>query len=258
MSQVWILRISAAVLFLGTWELLARTGLVLGTVLPPATEVFLSIGDVVSRPSFGLDVYASLYEVFVGATIGALFAIPFGAFMGSSAYLHALLDPLVYYVGAVPKIILFPILVLFLGTGIESKVGVAAISAAFPIAVNTALAVREVRPIHIKAAKSLGGSRYQLYRSVYTPSVLGPVLGGLRLGIGVAITAALLGETKVANIGLGFRAIEYYSRLQIAEMYALLLLVFVGAALMNLGLSMLIRRATHYQVQRVGATTAIA
>jgi ABC-type nitrate/sulfonate/bicarbonate transport system permease component len=258
MSPVWALRIGGVVVFLGVWEVLARSGLVLDTVLPPATQVVARIVDVVSRPSFGLDVYASLYEVFIGAAIGALLGIPFGAFMGSSSYLYRLLDPLVYYVGAVPKIVLFPILILFLGTGVESKVGIAAVSAAFPIAVNTALAVREVKPIHVKAAKSLGASRGQLYRFVYTPAILGPVLAGARLGLGVAITAALLAETKVANVGLGFRSIEYYSRLQIAEMYALLLLVFLGAAAINLGLSVLIRRATHYQQQRVGTASSVA
>ncbi|WP_375000851.1 ABC transporter permease [Aeromicrobium sp. CTD01-1L150] len=258
MSPVWSLRLAAIVVFLGLWEGLARSGLVLDTVLPPATEVFSQIWDVVTRPSFGLDVYASLYAVFIGAAIGALVAVPFGAFMGSREYLHRLLDPLVYYVGAVPKIILFPILILFLGTGIESKVGIAAISAAFPIAVNTALAIREVKPIHVKAARTMGTSRTQLYRFVYTPSILGPMLGGARLGLGVAITATLLAETKVANSGLGFRAIEYYSRLQISEMYALLLVVFVGAALINLGLSLLIRRAMHYQQQSVDPSASVA
>lgn len=258
MNKVWALRIGALALFLGLWEGLARSGLVLETVLPPASEVIGQIGNVVGRPSFGTDVYASLYEVFVGSAIGALIGLPFGAFMGSTQYLYKLLDPLVYYTGAVPKIVLFPILILFLGTGIESKVGIAAISAAFPIAVNTALAVREIKPIYIKAAKSLGVTRTQLYRFVYTPAILGPVLAGARLGLGVAITASLLAETKVANVGLGFRAIEYYSRLQIAEMYALLLLVFIGAAIINFGVSYLIRRATHYQQQSVTAGASVA
>lgn len=258
MSMVWGLRTAAVLAFLGMWEGLARSGLVLETVLPPASEVFGELATVVGRPNFGADVHASLYEIFVGAAIGACFALPFGAFMGSTLYLYKLLDPLVYYIGAVPKIVLFPILILFLGTGIESKVGIAAISAAFPIAVNTALAVREVKPIYVKAAKSLGVTRAQLYRFVYTPAVLGPVLAGARLGLGVAITAALLAETKVANVGVGYRAIEYYSRLQIAEMYALLLLIFVGAAIINFGVSYLIRRATHYQQQTVSAGATVA
>ncbi len=258
MNMVWALRIGALLAFLAIWEGLARSGLVLQTVLPTATEVIGQLGTVMGRPSFGTDAYASLYEVFVGVAVGCLIGLPFGAFMGSTQYLYKLLDPLVYYVGAVPKIVLFPILILFLGTGIESKVGIAAISAAFPIAVNTALAVREVKPIYIKAARSLGVSRSQLYRFVYTPAVLGPVLAGARLGLGVAITASLLAETKVANVGLGFRAIEYYSRLQISEMYALLLLVFVGAAVINVGFSYLIRRATHYQQQSVRAGASVA
>lgn len=258
MSHVWLLRIGAVVLFLGVWEFLARAGLVLDTVLPPASEVFASIAEVVTEPRFPTDVYVSLYEVFVGAGIGLAIGLPFGAFMGSTAYLYRLLDPLVYYLAAVPKIILFPILILFLGTGVESKVGMAALSALFPIAVNIALAVREVKPIYITAARTLGASRLQMYRFVYTPAILGPALAGFRLGLGVAITGALLAETKVANFGLGFRSIEYYSRLQIDEMYALLLLIFAGAALINLMFSALIRRATHYQQQRMEAASSVA
>lgn len=253
MRGVWGLRAAGLAVFLVAWELIARSGLVAGSVLPSVDEVVMAVPDVTGQRDFSRDLFASLYEIVIGTGIGALVALPLGAVMGSTDYLYRLVDPLLYYFGAVPKIVLLPLLVLFVGTGIESKVGIAAVSAAFPIAVSTALAFRELRPIFVSAARTLGASRRQQYQYVYIPSLLGPLLSGVRLGLGVAITAALLGETKVADVGLGFRAIEYYSRLEIAEMYALLMLVFAGASAINLGLSALIRRVTHYQRQAVTA-----
>ena len=87
----------------------------------------------------------------------------------------------------------------------------------------------------------------QIYMKVYLPSMLGPILSGIRLGLGVAITGALLAETAVANAGLGFKTMQLYSQLRIAEMYALILLIFVGAFVINALLSKWIQKANRFQ-----------
>lgn len=258
MNKILAIRLGTVALFLAVWELVARSGVVSGRILPPASEVFAQLIGLFGTDTLALDVYVSAYEIVVGFVLGSAFGLLFGAVMGSSTYLYRLFEPLIYYLGAVPKIILFPILILFLGTGLESKVGMAAITAFFPVVVNTALAVREVKPIYVRVARSIGVSRAQLYSKVYVPAMLGPALSGLRLGLGVAITGALLAETDVAQVGLGFRAIELYSQLRIAEMYALLLLVFIGAAIINFGIGRLIRGATHYQQQETRAGSSVA
>jgi ABC-type nitrate/sulfonate/bicarbonate transport system permease component len=258
MNRILAIRLGTVVLFLAVWELVARSGLVLREILPPTSEVFAQLIGLFGSNYLVFDVYVSVYEIVVGFAVGSAFGLSLGAVMGTSTYLYRLSEPLIYYLGAVPKIILLPILILFLGTGLESKVGMAALTAFFPIVVNTALAVREVKPIYVRAARSMGASRAQLYGKVYVPAMLGPALSGMRLGLGVAITGALLAETDVAQAGLGFRAIELYSQLRIAEMYALLLLIFIGAAFVNFGIGRLIRGATHYQQQEIRAGSSVA
>jgi ABC-type nitrate/sulfonate/bicarbonate transport system permease component len=257
MNRIFTLRLGTIVLFLAIWELVGRSGLVQGEVLPPASEVFAQLIGVLGSDYLAGDIRASLYEIGVGFVVGSILGLSFGAVMGVNNYLYKLFEPLIYYMGAVPKIILFPILILFLSTGLQSKAGMAAITAFFPIVINTALAVREVKPIYVRAARSLGANRTQLYTKVYVPSILGPVLSGMRLGLGVAITGALLAETAVAQEGLGFRAIELYSQLRIAEMYGLLLLIFIVASLLNVGIGWVIRRTTHYQQQEASGTTSV-
>lgn len=257
MNKVLAIRLGTIVLFLAVWELVGRGGFVAGEVLPPASEVFARLIGLFGSDYLAADAYASVYEIVVGFVVGSILGLTFGAVMGANTYLYRLFEPLIYYLGAVPKIILFPILILFLSTGPQSKVGMAAITAFFPIVINTALAFREVKPIYVRAALSLGASRAQLYSKVYVPAMLGPALSGMRLGLGVAITGALLAETAVAQFGLGFRAIELYSQLRIAEMYALILLIFIGASLVNIGIGRLIQKTTHYQQQEVRAGTSV-
>jgi ABC-type nitrate/sulfonate/bicarbonate transport system permease component len=257
MNRILAIRLGTVVLFLAIWELAGRSGLVPSEILPPASEVFAQITTLFRSDSFWADVAASLYEILVGFLVGSLLGLSFAALIATSDYVNRIFEPLIYYLGAVPKIILFPILILFLGTGLQSKMGMAAITAFFPIVVNTALAIREVNPIHVRAARTLGATRAQLYSKVYVPSMLGPVLSGMRLGLGVAITGALLAETAVAQVGLGFRAVELYSQLRIAEMYALILLIFIGAALVNVGIGRLIQSTTHYQQQETRAGASV-
>lgn len=257
MRRVIAIRVTTMILILGIWEIISRSGLVLVTVLPPPSEVFVQGIEIFQTNTIWTDIYVSVYEIVIGLGIGVVVGLIGGAIIGSSRYLSELFEPIFYYFGAVPKIILLPIFILFLGIGVESKVGIAAVSAFFPILVNTALAVREVKPIYLRVGQSFGASRYQLYKNVFTPAIVGPVLSGIRLGLGVAITGALLAETKVAQFGLGFRAIDYYSQLRIAEMYALLIVVFVGAAAVNFLLGYFIARATRYEPQMSQGTMSV-
>lgn len=247
MSQALKIQLGTILLVLLLWEVLGRSGLILRDVFPPFSEVLASLAGLLSSVTTWQHIGVSLYEIGVGFAVGGVLGLLIGAPLGTSDYLYRLVEPLFYYLGAIPKIILLPIFILFLGVGVGSKVGLAAISAFFPVVVNTALSIREVRPILVQTARTMGASRAQVYTKVYLPSTLGPVLSGLRLGLGVAITGALLAETSVAQAGLGFRAVELYSQLRIAEMYALILLIFAAALLLNTAVTRLIQRTTRYQ-----------
>lgn len=256
MGYIALIRVGTVLLIVVSWELLGRSGLVLSEIFPPASEIFIRLFELLVSGTLGTHAYVSLYEIFAGFMVGGLLGLTVGASMGASPYLHRLFEPLVYYLGSVPKIILFPVFILFLGTGLESKIGLAAIAAFFPITINTALAVGEVKPIFVRAARTLEASRLQLYSKVYLPSMAGPILSGMRLGLGVSIIAALLAETSVAQVGLGFLMIEFYSQLRIAEMYALILLIFIAAFAVNSGISWLISKVTHYE-QKGAQTSAL-
>ncbi len=247
MSRVVAVRLYGIALLALAWEALGRSGLVLHDVFPPPSEVVGGMVAVLAAPETVMNAMVTAGEIGAGFAIGSGAGLVAGIGLGASPYAHRLLHPFLYYLGAIPKIIVYPILILLLGAGTGSKVGIAALSAFFPVAISTAVASRQVRPALIRAARALGARPHQVLIRVSLQAMAGDVLSGLRVGLAVAVIGALLAETSVAQAGLGLQAIHYYAQLRVQEMYALLLLVFCVATLVNAGFSWLIARWTRYR-----------
>lgn len=228
------------------WEVAARSGLITGTVLPPLSSVLASLGHLLEQHNTWYQAYVSAWAICAGFALGTLAGLAFAVFAALSPALWRGTEPVLYYLGSLPKIIVFPVLLLYLSTGIFSKVGMGAVSAFFPVAITAAQALHEIPATQITAARTLGTNRRRLLIHVYAPAAIGPVLSGLRLGLGVAVTGVLLAETSVASAGLGWQAMQYYDNLRITDMYALLLFVFFAAVAVNAGMGRLIRYVTRY------------
>lgn len=243
-SSIQVLTIIIALL---CWELIARTGLILIDVFPPFSQVVWQACLLLAGRGLVNHIVTSAFEIVMGFVIGGGVGLLVGALLGDNRYLHTLFEPILYYFAAIPKIIIFPILLLFFGSGVSSKIGMAALSAFFPIAVNTSIALLEVKPIHVRVALNLGAKRHQLFSKVYLPAMLGPLLSGMRLGFGVALTGALLGEAIAAKAGMGYKAVQYYSQYRVTEMYAVILIIFIAVFLINVAISFIIQRVTRFQ-----------
>lgn len=229
----------SVMVFLAAWEMVGRAETILGELFPPITEIFKSLWIYATTPLLVPHIYASLYEVLGGLLIGALGGIPLGIIFGSRRSFIQVTEPIILYLAVVPKIIVFPVFILFLGIGTHSKLAVAAIAAFFPIVLLTIAGMREVRPVFLDLARTLGASQLKIATKVYLPAITGYVFTGLRIGLGASVTGALLAETKIAKAGLGFMIVEYYSQFRMADMYSLLLFIFIFAALANWALKAL-------------------
>lgn len=250
-SRQWVYRLVGLFLLLTVWEAVGRSALLADNVLPPPTRILAELPKVLTAPGLDADVTTTLYQLALGLLLGYGIGLTLGVLIASSRILYAAAEPILYSLGAVPKIVLLPLLVLFFGAGTGSKIGIAAVSALFPVAVSTATALRGVPRHLVDAARLLGASGPKLWLNVYLPALLGPILSGLRIGLGVATTGTLLAEMSIAQQGLGLRAAHLYAQLQIEQLYALLLLIFICVVVLNTLLDSGIRRLT-------GATTSRA
>jgi NitT/TauT family transport system permease protein len=220
-------------LIVAVWEIIGRTGVLFADLFPPILEILQSLWRYLTTPLLLPHIKASLYEVGGALSLAALTGIPLGILWGSRSSWLQIVEPLILYAAVVPKIVIFPVFILFLGIDVHSKLAVGAIAAFFPISLLTIAGMREVKKVYVDVARIVGASPYQIAAHVYLPAIAGQVFTGIRIGMGAAVTGALLAETKIAKAGLGFMIVEYYGQFRIADMYSLLLFIFILAAVAN-------------------------
>ncbi|MEO7241748.1 MAG: ABC transporter permease [Variovorax sp.] len=224
------------------WEGLARSGLLYRGVVPSTFSVLAAAWKHLTDPAFYPHVLRTLQEVGIGFVIGAFFGLALPLLMGRVRLVGGVVDNYVQVLAPTPKIVFLPVLLVLFGVDAGSKIAMGAASAFFPVAVATFAALRQVNPVLINVARSFNATLWQTITKLYLPSMAEPVLSGMRLGLGVAIIGVLLAEIKLSNRGLGFLTINHYNAFRIPDMYAVLLIVFVFAAIANALIGRLSRR----------------
>jgi ABC-type nitrate/sulfonate/bicarbonate transport system permease component len=221
----------AAVLIL--WQLTALSGLLYRDVVPPLQAIGLALVKLVTNGAFYSNLRTTAYETLLALVIGGGGGLIAGFILGGSRFLGRAFEPYLYYLGPTPKIIFFPIMIMWFGVGPGSKIAMGALSCFFPVALSTAVGMRGIAPIYIRVGRTLQASMAQMIWKIYLPAMREPVINGLRLGLGIALIGVLLAETKLSNQGLGFLVIQNYQRFDMPSMYALLIVVFALAILAN-------------------------
>jgi NitT/TauT family transport system permease protein len=229
-AAVQMLTLSAII---AVWETIGRNGILFPELFPSVLSVLASLWTYLTTPLILPHLKASLYEVGGALALAVIGGVPLGILFGSRQSWHRVAEPLILYAAVVPKIVIFPIFILFLGIDVHSKLAVGAIAAFFPISLLTIAGMRDVKKVYVDVARTVGAGAWQIATRVYLPAISGQVFTGIRIGMGAAVTGALLAETKIARAGLGFMIVEYYGQFRIADMYALLLFIFILAALAN-------------------------
>jgi ABC-type nitrate/sulfonate/bicarbonate transport system permease component len=200
-----ILGVTAVVIFLVIWELV-------GNVFQWINPMFMSAPSLVWNAAVQLfssgeiynDLYISGTELFWGYFLSAVVAIPFGIMIGWYKRASYIFDPFVNAMNATPRVALLPLVIIWLGIGILSKVGIIFLGAVFPILINTRDGVKTT-PVHLlTAARSFGASEWLVFKTVVLPSTVPFILTGLRLGLGRAIVGVMVGELYAATAGIGF------------------------------------------------------
>jgi NitT/TauT family transport system permease protein len=220
------------------WELLARSGLFYRDIVPSSLKVFAALWDHLSEAEFYHHLWVTSYEVLTGFAIGAFAGIALGILFGTRRFLGRVMDGYILALAPAPKVVFLPILMVVFGIGVGSKIAMAALSAFFPIVLSTVAGMLLVNPVLINVARTFNASALQMVTKVYLPSLVLPIVTGLRLGLGVAIIGTLIAEIKLSNAGLGFLAIQYYELFRIPEMYAVIVVIFALA----MGANMLMSR----------------
>ena len=229
MSQVTLLRIAIILGVLSSWELLARSGWLYRDVVPSLTTLGAALYDLLSGREYYFHLGVTAAEILAALAIGGLSGMAVGLALGANRFLAAGFERYLYYLGPTPKIIFFPIMIMWFGIGPGSKIALGTLSCFFPVALSVAAGMREIDNVLIRVGRSFRANTWQMVWKIYLPAMRHPVINGFRLGLGIALIGTLLAETKLSNKGIGFLIINAYSTFDMPRMYANLIVLFVIA-----------------------------
>jgi NitT/TauT family transport system permease protein len=191
-------------LALGIWQAVASFGGLPSFMLPSPEQVAARFGKALSDGMLLRHSAVTILEVLLGLTAGSLLATLLGYGLAKSRALERLLSPYLVASQAIPIVAIAPLLVIWFGPGMFSKVLICALIVFFPVLVNTVVGLRAV-PANLRdLMRSLQASRLQILRHLEIPAALPVFLGGLRIGATLSVIGAVIGEFVGADSGLGF------------------------------------------------------
>jgi len=191
----------AALALLVIWQGLAW--LVHRPILPPPWIVLTTFATELPR-SLGVDFLASLWRVVASMALSVLLAVPAGLVLGQSKRLDRLFAPLIYILFPIPKVVLVPVVLLFLGVGDLPKIVIIFMILFFQILVLVRDQAAGIRPELLHSVSSLGAGRRALFRFVYLPASLPAILTALRQSVGTAVAVLYIAELFATQRGLGY------------------------------------------------------
>lgn len=248
-STRFSLSVLSVLLLLLVWWGVTALGLIAPLFLPPPQQVFSKLLLIASPQGF-MDatlwqhLTASLTRMLIALFAAAAIGIPVGILMGLSPEARGLLDPLIELYRPIPPLAYLPLMVIWFGIGETSKILLIYLAIFAPVTLSTLAGVRNAQQVRIRAAQSLGATRWQLLRWVILPGALPEILTGLRIGLGVGWSTLVAAELIAATRGLGFMVQSAGEFLATDVVLAGIAVIALIAFSLELGLRALQRRLT--------------
>lgn len=241
----WLPALVLGLLALVLWEALSRSGTVSSFLLPAPGDVAETFARALRSGLLWRYARVTLVESLAGFALGTAVALPTGYAIARSRLLSRALEPYLAASQALPAIALAPLLVIWLGYGLRAVAVLCALIVFFPMVVNTALGLRTLDPEPVDAARVDGADRWSLLWHIELPLALPSILAGMRTGLTLSITGAVVGEFVLGDRGLGGLLIIARGNFDTPLVFATLLMLVVLAAAMY-GIARLVERWLSY------------
>jgi NitT/TauT family transport system permease protein len=224
--------------FLVVWEALTRLLNLPHFILPRPSRIIVSLwGHLVTRGDLWFHVGYTAIEVALGFVIGAGIGLGLGIWIALSPLAERVFYPYIVGLQTLPKVAIAPLFIIWLGTGIQARIGIAATIAMFPVIVNTFVGLRNVERDRILFLRSLSATRWQIFTKVQFPSALPLIFAGLDLAVVFSVIGAIVGEMISGIHGLGSVIMQKNYALDTSGIFAVLIILGV----MGVGVHTLVR-----------------
>jgi NitT/TauT family transport system permease protein len=239
-------RIDSLLLFAGALVLWQALHMIAGPdVVSSPAATFVRAAELLQLETFWKDAAATFKAFALACLIGIVGGIVIGFVLGFNRFTADVADPILGTVYSIPKITLYPIILLIFGLSLSAKVAFGVIHGIFPIVISTMAAVGNVSPIHRRTARAMRLSRFATVTTILAPAALPEIFSGIRIGIAVTLLGTLLAELFASSSGIGFALIRAMELHVVVDIFALALLIFAFATAMNGLLHWLERKMRH-------------
>jgi NitT/TauT family transport system permease protein len=227
MSAAWrpLRQFVALVILLLLWQAAGWAGWLNPLYMPTPSQIWGALVELFAEGRIWPHLEATFTAALVGLALGIIVGVLLGVLAALIPLVAELLEPVMLLLNAVPRVILAPLFVIWLGIGVASKVALAFILVSVVIFFTVFTGIRQVDRKFVERITTLGGNRWALLRHVYLPSVAAWVLGNLKVAVGFAFTGAVVGEFVAASRGLGYLLSFAQSTYNAALMMALILMI---------------------------------
>jgi NitT/TauT family transport system permease protein len=250
-----LLGLSSIAILLIVWEVLPRV-----ITMKAGTKLFFTTPSQIAGTLWSLFATGAIWPplaisaqaFLVGLLLSVVAGLPLGVLIGRSRTLNAMLDPFVTAFNATPRLVFLPLVMLWFGLGLWSKVVIVFVGALFPILINTYEGVRNADKTLINVVRSFGASEWDVARLVIVPNAMPYIIAGLRLAIGRAVLGVVVAEFFGAEQGLGVMMVQAAGRYQVDVVFSGLIVFAVLSLAMTAMVQMLERRLSLWRPRAAG------
>ena len=237
----WLARLVVIAALLVLWELAARF-LVDPLFLSPPSTVIMSLGKVFGTRGVPAALQLTLFELAIAFVLAVAIGLVLGLAIGLQPLMRRSFYPIVLLLYGMPQVTVLPLFILLFGIGAASKIAFGVTHGVFPVIVTVVAGVQNLKPILLVSARSMGASRWQIFRYVIFPHMVPSFFAGMRLGMSGVLLGVLLAELYVSVAGIG-----YFTTLFTQNFDPTKLLGLIGVlAAMAIVLNAIVRRAENH------------
>jgi NitT/TauT family transport system permease protein len=247
------LRVAMLVGLLAMWEAAVRALRIPAFILPPPSQVGAALYRGAVSGIYLQHLWITLAETLLGFALGSAVAFVVGTALAVSRRTEYFLYPLIVMFQSMPKVALAPLVVIWFGLGLTSKVVSAALIAFFPLLVNTVVGLRSADEDRVDLMRSLAASELQIFRMLRLPSALPFIMAGLEVAMVFSLVGAIVAEFVGAEAGLGMLIQSRNFSMDVAGEFAILFILAVMGLLLNTALVSVRRRVLFWDPSQKSA-----
>ena len=220
-----VMAVASPLLLLAIWEIAGRSGWLDQRFFPVPSSIIRELVELARSGELLVHLGWTLQRVAIGFCLGAVPAIVLGLVMGLSPTLTAIFRPIIAAIYPIPKVALFPLIMLIFGLGEMSKWVIVGIAVFFQVFFSTLAGVANIERIYLDVAGNFGASRWQTYRLIAIPAALPFIFTGCQLGIGMALIVVVVAEQFGTQTGLGYMIWRSWQVFEVRDMFVGLMMV---------------------------------